>query len=200
MAKKISFKVDDVLVYPGQGVGTITEISDIDVGDEVVTYYVVYLREIDMTVLIPIDKAEERGLRHIVSKKEATQALEFLSNEPTNMPSDWKLRYQMNMDLFKSGKILDICTVIRSLYHRGKMKDLPIQEKKLYESSYKILQDEISAALKISLEEAEVAIHKALEPFPQTEQKQGEHSDEQNDYDEFEDVFEDELSDDDMDD
>lgn len=189
MAKKHSFKVKDTLVYPGQGVGQVTEISDIEISGEMIKYYVVYLSEIDMTVLIPVDKAEEHGLRPIVSKKEANEALAFLSEEPGSMPSDWKLRYQMNMDLFKSGKILDICSVIRSLYHRGKMKDLPIQEKKLYESSYKILQNELSVALKISTEEAEIMIHKALEPFPQAESiavNINEDSD-----DDFDDIFDD---------
>lgn len=166
MGKKLSFKVKDILVYPGQGVGKVTEISNVDVNGETIQYYVVYLEEIDMTVLIPTDKAEERGLRHVVSKKDAEQALEFLSEEPTAMPTDWKVRYQQNMDLFKSGNIFDLCTVIRSLYHRGKVKELPIQEKNLYESSYKILQDEITASLKISIQDAEMRIHKALEPFP----------------------------------
>ena len=169
MAKKRIFNVKDTLVYPGQGVGQVTEISDVEVNGETIQYYVVYLAEIDMTVLIPTDRAEERGLRHVVSRKDAEVALEFLSGEPTGMPTDWKLRYQQNMDLFKSGKILDLCSVIRSLYHRGKAKDLPIQEKKLYESSYKILQDEITAALKISSQDAEMRIHKALEPFPESE-------------------------------
>ena len=173
-------------MYPGQGVGKITEISDVEVGGETIQYYVVYLDEIDMTVLIPTDKAEERGLRHVVSKKDAEEALRFLSEAPDAMPSDWKLRYQQNMDLFKSGKILDLCSVIRSLYHRGKSKELPIQEKKLYESSYKILQDEITAALKITLQDAEMRIHKALEPFPQSER-----SAEANDDLSEDDIFED---------
>lgn len=167
MSKKLLFKVNDLLVYPGQGVGKVTEISNREIDGQTIQYYVVLLSEIDMTVLIPTDRAEERGLRSIVSKKSAEEALSFLSKEPDSMPSDWKARYQLNMDLFKSGKILDVCSVIRALYHRGKVKELPIQEKKLYENSYKIFQDEIVAALKIDSKEAEMRIHKALEPFPQ---------------------------------
>lgn len=164
MSEKLLFKVKDILVYPGQGVGQVTEISDKEIDGKTIRYYVIYLTEIDMTVLIPTDKAEERGLRHVVSKKDAKKALEYLSGEPTAMPSDWKLRYQMNIDLFKNGKILDICSVIRALYHRGKTRDLPSQEKKLYENSYKILQNELKAAMNISAEDAEMLIHKALEP------------------------------------
>lgn len=190
MSKKLLFKVNDTLVYPGQGVGRVTEISNMEVDGKTIQYYVVLLPEIEMTVLIPIERAEERGLRSIVSKKEAEQALEFLSEEPDTMPSDWKVRYQMNMDLFKSGKVLDVCSVIRTLYHRGKIKELPIQEKKLYENAYKIFQDEITAVLKITAQEAEMKIHKALEPFPENE-KAAEYSDDIDD-----DIFEDDEFDD----
>lgn len=190
MSKKLLFKVNDTLVYPGQGVGRVTEISNMEVDNQIIQYYVVFLTEVDMTVLIPTEHAETRGLRSIVSKKEAETALEFLSAEPDAMPADWKMRYQMNMDLFKSGKILDVCSVIRTLYHRGKVKELPIQEKKLYENSYKIFQDEIVAVLKITAQEAEMRIHKALEPFPQNEKAT------QYDGDIDDDIFEDDEFDD----
>jgi CarD family transcriptional regulator len=37
--------------------------------------------------------------------------------------------------------------VVRSLYHRSKIKELPILERKLYDSALNLLQDEISFSL-----------------------------------------------------
>ena len=71
----------------------------------------------------------------------------------------------MNMDLFKSGKILDTASVVRSLYQRSKTKELPIQERKLYDSAYRIFHDEITAALETTKAEAETLIHSHLEPL-----------------------------------
>ena len=88
MSKKLLFKVNDTLVYPGQGVGRVTEISNMEVDNQIIQYYVVFLTEVDMTVLIPTEHAETRGLRSIVSKKEAETALEFLSEEPDAMPAE----------------------------------------------------------------------------------------------------------------
>ena len=41
------------VVYPGQGVGEIIEISEKKFKDEMLTYYVIYFDESDMTVLVP---------------------------------------------------------------------------------------------------------------------------------------------------
>ena len=79
--------------------------------------------------------------------------------------SDWKLRYQMNLDLLKKGTVKDIATIVRCLYNRSKVKELPILERKLYDSAKKLLEDEISFALGVSEKEIEKAIHTKLEPL-----------------------------------
>ena len=58
------------------------------------------------------------------------------------------MRYQMNLELLKKGSIRDIASIVRSLYHRSKVKELPILERKLYDSAMKLLEDEISISLK----------------------------------------------------
>lgn len=126
-------------------------------------YYVIYFEESDMTVLVPAAKANELGIRTIVSADEAQAALTFLSEKFDPIPSDWKMRYQMNLDLFKTGSILDNASIVRSLYHRSKIKELPIQERKLYDSAYRIFHDELSYALQKTKSEVESMIHSYLE-------------------------------------
>ena len=126
-------------------------------------YYVIYFEESDMTVLVPAAKANELGIRTIVSADEAQAALTFLSEKFDPIPSDWKMRYQMNLDLFKTGSILDNASIVRSLYHRSKIKELPIQERKLYDSAYRIFHDELSYALQKTISEVESMIHSYLE-------------------------------------
>ena len=158
-----SFTVKERVVYPGQGVGEIVEISERKFKDEMLTYYVIYFDESDMTVLVPALKAAELGIRTIVSADEAQAALAFLSEKFDPIPSDWKMRYQMNLDLFKTGSILDNASIVRSLYHRSKIKELPIQERKLYDSAYRIFYDELSYALQKPKQEIEAMIHSYLE-------------------------------------
>jgi CarD family transcriptional regulator len=157
------FKVDQRIVYPSQGVGRILEIKEKAFKDSKLLYYTIYLEFSDMTVMVPVDKAIELGIRAIVPKSEAEQALAFISEEYAPIPSDWKLRYQMNLDLLKKGSVLDIASVVRSLYHRSKIKELPILERKLYDSALNLLQDEISFSLGKNKDEIAELIRARLE-------------------------------------
>lgn len=165
MKTKTTFSVNQKIVYPSQGVGKIIEIKEKIFKNEPVLYYVIYIAVSDMTIMAPVERAEELGIRAIVSAEEAHKALELVSQDFEPIPSDWKLRYQTNLDLLKKGSVCDIATIVRSLYHRSKIKELPILERKLYDSAQKLLEDEISFALDISKEEAENLIHSHLEPF-----------------------------------
>ena len=158
------FKVNQKVVYPSQGVGVVTEIFEKKFKEEMNLYYKIYIEASDMIVMVPVAKAEELGIRQIVSKKEAEAALELLSAEFEPITSDWKLRYQMNLDLLKKGTVKDIATIVRCLYNRSKVKELPILERKLYDSAKKLLEDEISFALGKSAKEIEATIHTKLEP------------------------------------
>ena len=157
------FKVDQRVVYPSQGVGRITSITEKKFKDDSILYYIIYLEFSDMTVMVPVDKARELGIRPIVPKDEALKALNFIAEEYAPIPSDWKLRYQMNLDLLKKGSVMDIASVVRSLYHRSKIKELPILERKLYDSALNLLQDEVSFSLAKPKDEIAEIIRQKLE-------------------------------------
>jgi CarD family transcriptional regulator len=163
MSKAKTFQVDQKVVYPSQGVGVIKSIIQKKFKDSKIPYYVIYLEVTDMTIMVPIDKAVELGIRPTVSRDEATKALELMSEDYEPIPSDWKMRYQMNLDLLKKGSVRDIASIVRSLYHRSKVKELPIQERKLYDSALKLLEDEVSISLRKSREEVEGMIFSRLE-------------------------------------
>lgn len=159
-----TFKVNQKIVYPSQGVGTINEITEKKFKNKSVLYYVVYIEVSDMTVMIPVDRCEELGVRAIVSDKEAKIALKMIGEDFEPITSDWKLRYQMNLDLLKQGSINDIAEIVRCLYHRSKVKELPILERKLYDSARKLLEDEIAYSLQKPQKEVGQMIHARLEP------------------------------------
>ncbi|HPB66755.1 MAG TPA: CarD family transcriptional regulator [Spirochaetales bacterium] len=147
VSKTTEFGVDQRIVYPSQGVGRIVEIQEKRFKETSVLYYIIYLEFSDMTVMVPVDKARDLGIRPIVPTAEAERALEFIAEEYAPIPSDWKPRYQMNLDLLKKGSVMDIASVVRSLFHRSKIKELPILERKLYDSALNLLQDEVSFSL-----------------------------------------------------
>ena len=163
MSKAKSFQVDQKVVYPSKGVGVIKSITQKKFKDTKIPYYVIYIEVTDMTIMVPVDKAFELGIRPTVSRDEAMKALELISEDYEPIPSDWKMRYQMNLELLKKGSIKDIAVIVRSLYHRSKVKELPILERKLYDSALKLLEDEVSISLRKSKDEVENMIFARLE-------------------------------------
>jgi len=163
MSKSKTFQVDQKVVYPSQGVGVIKSIIQKKFKDSKIPYYVIYLEVTDMTIMVPVDKAAELGVRPTVSRDEAMKALELIGEDYEPIPSDWKMRYQMNLELLKKGSIRDIASIVRSLYHRSKVKELPILERKLYDSALKLLEDEISISLRKSKDEVQNMIFTRLE-------------------------------------
>jgi CarD family transcriptional regulator len=158
-----AFQVEQKVVYPSQGVGVIRSIVGKEFKNETIPYYEIYFEVSDMTIMVPVDKAESQGIREIVSQEGAQQALELISEDYEPIPSDWKLRYQMNLDLQKKGSAMDIASIVRSLYHRSKVKELPILERKLYDSAKQLLVDEVSCSLHKPKDEVEALIFARLE-------------------------------------
>ncbi|MEX2444601.1 MAG: CarD family transcriptional regulator [Alkalispirochaeta sp.] len=171
--KSTTFQKEQQVVYPLQGVGQIQEIIEIDFKGKKTLYYVIYLPVSDMTVKIPVDRAEEHGIRAIVPKDEAEKALDLFSQEFEPVPADWKMRYQMNLDLLKKGSIMDIASVVRTLYARKKVKELPIMERKLYDSALQLLVDEVSFSMDVSKKEVEELVFQKLEVDTGTDDADG---------------------------
>jgi CarD family transcriptional regulator len=162
-SRKLKYKKGQEIVYPLQGVGQITSIEERAFRSTKLLYYIIYLEVSDMTIMVPVDKADELGIRPIVDKRQANKALKLISEDYEPVPTDWKARYQNNLDLLKKGSVLDIATVVRALYHRSKIKELPILERKLYDSALKLLVDEISFSLQKDKEEVEELVLSKME-------------------------------------
>jgi CarD family transcriptional regulator len=156
------YKMSQEIVYPLQGVGHIQSIEERPFRDKKLLYYIIYLEVSDMTVMVPVDKADELGIRAIVGKKESQKALRLIAEEYEPVLADWKLRYQMNLDLLKKGSIIDIANVVRALYHRSRIKELPILERKLYDSALRLLVDEISFSLEKGKDDVEQLVFARL--------------------------------------
>jgi CarD family transcriptional regulator len=157
------YRLGDKVVYPLHGVGIIDSIEDKKVLGEKRSYYIIKLSISDMTVMIPTDKSDELGLRLIVSSREANKALKVIGGEKTEMEEDWKSRYQHNFEKIKSGSLINVAEVVRNLFHRNRVKELSIMEKKLYENAYRLLVDEISYSKNLDREYVQDMISQELE-------------------------------------
>jgi CarD family transcriptional regulator len=127
------------------GVGNVERLEKREVLGVTRLYYIIKIACDGMTVMIPVEKAEELGLRGIVEQKDVDLALGILIKKcSAGMDEDWKARFNMNKDKIRAGSIFGVAEVVRDLFQRSKEKELSSSEKKLYESAYQLLADEIS--------------------------------------------------------
>ncbi len=154
-----TFTVGDAVVYPSQGVGYI-ESTETRKERE---YLRIRLNTSSMDVLLPAKEAGNLGLRHLTSEEDTNEALDSLSIEIKDIPSDWKVRLSENQALLKNGDLLSVACVVNSLYRRSKLKELPSLERKVYESALDMLVDESSSVLGINSEEMRKTIFAKLE-------------------------------------
>ena len=59
------------------------------------------------------------------------------------MPKNWNRRYRENMDLLKTGDILNTAQVVRNLLRVDRVKKLSTGEKKMLKNARQILESEI---------------------------------------------------------
>ena len=78
------------------------------------------------------------------------------------MDSNWNRRYRENMVKIKSGDLLEVAAVIKSLVQRENERGLSTGERKMLHSAKQILISEIVLSQESSYEEVEQQLYAAL--------------------------------------
>lgn len=156
------FKVKAPVVYPIHGVGIIKKIEKKQILEETNKYYIIEFINNNIRIMIPVDKAEELGIRSVIKRNDIPKILKILKSKATNLDDDWKSRFQANTERIKTGSIHEIAGVVRDLYKRNKQKELSLMEKKMYENAVNHLILEISTSKKTTYEGVEKIINKIL--------------------------------------
>lgn len=148
------FNVGDQIVYPMHGAGTIDSIEEKDILGEKQSYYILRMPG-EIKVMVPVDKAEQVGVRNVIDKTSADKVFNLLSQDETEMDKNWNKRYRDNMEKIKSGDIYEIADVVRNLSFKQKEKGLSTGEKKMLTNAKQILVSELVLAQQADQNEIE---------------------------------------------
>ncbi len=148
------FNIGDKIVYPMHGAGTIDSIEEKDLFGEKRSYYIFKMPG-EVKVMVPIQNAEQVGVRPVIDKGTAENVFKVLEQNETEMDKNWNKRYRDNMDKLKSGDIYEIADVVRNLSFKHKEKGLSTGEKKMLENAKQILVSELVLAEQSNKDEME---------------------------------------------
>src|SRR5215471_2773396 len=77
----LQFRVGDKAVYPTQGVAEIVGIEEKEISGNTVRFYSLRLIDSGLRILVPVDKAENVGLRAVVDEGQIREVFEILAEK-----------------------------------------------------------------------------------------------------------------------
>jgi CarD family transcriptional regulator len=158
----MTFQVGEKVVYPNHGVGTIENISTRAFGPNDERFYLLRLTYNSMTVMVPFSHVTDVGLRKITKSGEIARVLAFLATGTCKSSADWKVRFKVNSEKMRSGSLLEIAEVFKSLLIIQSDKPLSFREKKMLDRARQMLIGEVSICRAVNEIEAIDLLQKSL--------------------------------------
>jgi CarD family transcriptional regulator len=156
------FKVNDKVVYPHHGAAIIVKKEKQPVDGKRVDYFVLEVATDQLIVRVPVERAEELGVRPVISKNAARKVFAVFRDEPQEAGSNWSRWYKVLTEKINSGDIYQVAEVVRDLTYAQQLKGISPALKRMLSKAHLILNSELRFALNLDEDETEKRILRAL--------------------------------------
>ena len=159
--EKRIYNLKDFVVYPKHGVGKITAIEKAKIGEIDIQFYKILVDKEKLTLTVPIN--QQSKLRPIASINQINKCISILKTKPKIKRTMWSRRAQEYDQKINSGKIYELAEVVKDLNKNTDIiADQSYSERQLFEKAYERLKSEFEAVLKVSPEDVQKKMDKAL--------------------------------------
>src|SRR6202051_854859 len=158
----MDYRIGDKVVYPNHGVGIIEQINFGLLNGRTEKYYMLKIYSSGLKVMVPATNAISVGLRPVIRNGETLKVLSFLEKGKPNSHHDWKHRFKENSERMRTGALIEVAAVLKSLVSLSRTKPLSFREKKMLERAKYLLVSEMATARNTSAENVEEALVKSL--------------------------------------
>ena len=159
----MNFEVGQMVIYPNHGIGLIERIEQKQVGTNAFSMYELRLSFNNSTIHVPIQNADEVGLRLPVSFDDCHLLFAALSDNFTAIPADWKIRHRDYSEKVRHGRLFEVAEVLKKLTFLSRQKPLSFREQRLLEKSRYLVISELAAVCDNNKCQIEERVDKALE-------------------------------------
>ena len=160
------FNIGDKIVYPGQGIGVIDCIEEVEFKGEKQNYYKIDIINSTMKLKLPVNRVELTNIRLISNSNEIDTDLsnfgDFIVNEEEIKTSTAKERMMSNSKKIKEGTLNNYLDVICNLTQVMQAGNINANEKQVLNSTKSLVVDEISQSKDLSREEAKEILEDAI--------------------------------------
>jgi CarD family transcriptional regulator len=128
------------------GAGVIEAVEEHEVLGQRQLYYILTMPYGGMRVMIPMNNAQNIGLREVIGETEVAKVIDVLKNAPIQVNANWNRRFNVNLSKIKSGNIYEVAEVVRNLMLQDRVKKLSTGERRLLDTARQILVSELVLA------------------------------------------------------
>jgi len=153
-AKKLVFKVNELVVYPAHGVGKISQIEEQEIAGARLELYIVEFEKEKLRLKVPTSRAEQKGMRRLSDKSQIESALKVLKGRARIKRTMWSRRAQEYDAKINSGDIMAVAEVVRDLYRSERQPEQSYSERQLFEQALDRMAREIAAVKRIDDDQA----------------------------------------------
>jgi CarD family transcriptional regulator len=148
------FTTGDKVVHPGHGPGVIRGIERRRMLGEEKQYYIIDMVAGSGTLMTPVAKADEIGLRPAISNVSVKRLLNELAEEPATLPNDFRERQNDVEERLKEGDVFVVARVIRDLAWYGQNQGLTKRDSQLMQRAEELVAGELALVKGIEIKEA----------------------------------------------
>ena len=156
------FSVGDKVVYPCHGAAEIVRVEDREFGGKTLPYLVMVTYDSETTISVPVENAEQVGLRWPVSATEFNEVRSVLAKRNVREPANWSRRFKNHQAKLRSGDVFELAEVVRNLVLRSRRAALSHAENDMLKRARAMLVSELCCSLDLDTDAAAAELDAAL--------------------------------------
>jgi CarD family transcriptional regulator len=156
------YSVGDKVVHPGYGPGIIRHVERRQVIGEAKRYYVIDMQSGGGTLMTPVAKADEVGLRPAISSKLMERLLHSLKEAPRTLSEDFKERQTEIEERLGVGDLFITAQVLVDLTWHSQDHNLTKRDTQLMQRAEELVAGEMALVKEIEMKAAHEEIQSIL--------------------------------------
>ncbi|MEE6282050.1 CarD family transcriptional regulator [Georgenia sunbinii] len=158
----MNFSTGQVVVHPHHGPATIKKIFTRTIRDDRRKYLNLEVRHSDLSVAVPVELAEEMGVRPILDAAGVREIFDLLLAESEVEETVWSRRIKNNTMRLRSGDVRTIAGLIRDLTRRNTEKRLSFGEMNLLRDAMTPFVAELAISLNLTEDDVTAMVDAAV--------------------------------------
>jgi len=158
----LSFSTGQVVVHPHHGPAKVKKVFSRTIRGERRKYLRLDVPDAELAVAVPVDAAEEIGVRPVIDLADAREILDVLVAEGEVPDKVWSRRIKANGERLRSGDIRTIAGLIRDLTRQNEEKRLAFGEMKLLRDATGPFVAELAIVLSMDADDVAEMIDSAI--------------------------------------